>query len=416
MFIFAVSMGLLSFHALHSLELSAIDFSLSRRFYEDPAPQGMKETDPPVMIVPLYDQIPQDLFLESMKDVARHLKEAGAKIIVIPLPDRVRPNPRNLQVIHELALDSAIIFGVPAAMNTRMYFSNPAIEDRQTWWVQHPLYHRSNIHWGAITEVTGNFSRLTRFVPTGIRDDNTGDPVPEVIVLALKRYFDIPDNAELPLTPRRLYIGSFGFPIEHDGLTYVHNTTMNQRFVGMYVSLNPVNNSIMYFPATARSVTDTAAIRAAWQAYRGKIVFIDWYGNAGAYRYPSRGWVYTQIANSFINRSFVSVHNEWNALLITTLVILLSVISYTARNSFMVFLSIALSAGAVAISAWLFKSHNVIFEPVYVIVPILLCGFILPIAKTAGEKRMAEERAANLEAENRRLRDIQQSTSPGTHF
>jgi hypothetical protein len=82
----------------------------------------------------------------------------------------------------------------------------------------------------------------------------------------------------------------------------------------------------------------------------------------------------------------------------------------------MVFLSLVLTVAAVAISAWLFNSHNVLFEPVYIIVPILLCGSILPIVKTGGEKRIAEEKVRSLEEENRRLLDLQRSSPPETHI
>jgi hypothetical protein len=271
------------------------------------------------------------------------------------------------------------------------------------------------IPWGVMTENTRNFRRLMRFVPTGIRDYDKGNPVPDVLVLALKRFFDIPDNAELPVSSSRLNIGPFAFPIERDGLTYVRMQTTNRRIVEMYASLNPVSDSLTFFPASANRADDTAAIRAAWLAHKDKIVFIDWNGARG-YQYPTRAEMYFNIVSSFFNRSFVRVHNEWNILLVTTLVILLSVVSYTIRNGFMIFLSLGLTVAALAISAWLFNSHNVLFEPIYVIVPILLCGFVLPIAKIAGEKRIAEERLKSLEEENRRLLKLQRSTPPETHF
>jgi hypothetical protein len=277
------------------------------------------------------------------------------------------------------------------------------------------VFHRLEIPWGAITENTKSFGALTRFVPAGIRDYDTGDPVPDVIVVALKRYFDIPDNAELPVLSSRLQIGPYAFPLERDGLTYVRMRATDRHTAEMYASINLESDSLTYFPAYARRVNDTAAVQSAWRAHKGKIVFIDCNG-AGGFRFPTHGWAYSNIVSSFFNRSFVRVHNEWNILLVTTLVILLSVVSYTVRNGLMVFLSLGLTVAALAISAWLFNSHNVLFEPVYVIVPILLCGFILPIVKLAGEKRIAEERAKSLEEENRRLRDLQRPAPPEAHF
>jgi hypothetical protein len=367
------------------------------------------------MFVPFYEQIPHELFLELVQDVTHRLKEAGAKVVIVPLPETTRPSARNLNSIRKLIGDSIVIFGVSARTTTRYFGPDPAPEDKYFWWVQHPLYNRVEMRWGAMTEYTKGLSQLSRFVPTGIRDEATGDPVPDVIILALKRYFDIPDNAGLPVSSSRLQIGSYAFPIERDGLTYTRFRWPKRRAVEMYASLNPMSDSLMYWPSGATRANDTAAVRSAWQAHKGKIVIIDW-NAAGSYRFPGLGLAYSNIVSSFFNRSFVKVHNEWNVLLVTTLVILLSVVSYTMRNGLMVFLSLVLSVAAVAISAWLFSTRNVLFEPVYIVVPILLCGFILPIVKIAGEKRIAEERAKSLEEENHRLRDLQRSSPPETRF
>ena len=415
MLIFAVSMGLLSFRGLRSLELQAIDVNFSRRSYFDMDAQTGDKIVPPVQIIPFYEQISQELFLKSVKDVTHRLKEAGAKVVIVPLADNLRATPNNLALIRELARDSIVIFGVFAGTNTYMFGPDPAPDDKQYWWVRHPLFHRIEIPWGVMSENAKSFGRLARFVPTGIRDYDTGALVPDVIVLALKRYFDIPDNAELPVSPSRLQIGPYAFPIERDGVTYLRLHFTNRRTAEIYGSLNPTSDSLTYFPTFAARSNDTTALRSAWMAHKGKIVLIDWNG-LGSYRFPTRGWVYAEIVGSFLNRSFVKVHNEWNVLLITTLVILLSVVSYTVRNGLMVFISFILAVAAVAISAWLFNSHNVLFEPIYVIVPILLCGTILPIAKTAGEKRIAEEKAKSLEEENRRLLELQRSAPPAPHF
>ena len=415
MLIFAVSMALLSFRALRPLELRANEFTFSSRFYIEMDTRPGKQMDVPVMVVPFYEQISQELFLKSVTEITRNLKKAGAKVVVVPLVGNLRPSPTNMGSIRELIRDSIVIFGVSEGVNIFMDGPEPSPDNKKNWWIHHPLYQRVQMPWGAMTEYTRSFSRLTRFIPMGMRDYDSGALVPDVIVLALKRYFDIPDYADLPASPSRLQIGPFAVPIERDGLSYCRIHFTNRRMVEMYASLNPVSYSLTFFPAYATRANDTAAIHAAWNAHKGKIVILDWVGS-GSFRYPSQGWAYANIVSSFFERSFVKVHNEWNVLLVTTLVILLSVVSYTVRNGIMVFLSLALAVAAVLISAWLFRSHNVLFEPVYVIVPILLCGVVLPIAKIAGEKRIAEERARSLEEENQRLHDLQRSGPPENRF
>ena len=415
MLIFAISLGLLSFRSLRSLELRAIDFTFSSRFISEMDAKAGKEADVPVRVVPFYVQISPERYLESVKEIAHRLKEAGAKVVIVPLPDNLSASPRNQNSIRELTRDSTVIFGFPAGMNTYNFGREHAPDDKQYWWVRHPLFHRLEIPWGAMTENTKSFSRLTRFVPTGIQDYDKGGPVPDVVVLALRRFFNIPDNAEIPVSSSRLQIGPYAFPIERDGLTYVRLRMTNRRMIEMFASLDPSSDSLIYFPSSASRANDTIAVRSAWQAHKGKIVIIDWTGTGG-FRYPTLGWVYGNIVSSFFNRSFVKVHNEWNVLLITTLVILLSVFSYTVRNGLTVFVSLLLAVASVAVSIWLFKTHDVLFEPIYILVPILLCGFILPIVKVSGEKRLAEEKVKSLEEENRRLVELQRSNPPGNHF
>jgi hypothetical protein len=413
MLIFALSMGLLSFRALRSLELRAVDFGFIRVPYPRSASQASGGVEAPVILLPFYESVSQELYLRSVGQITRRLKAVGAKVVLVQLPGDLRPSTPVFTSLQELVRDSIVIIGTSSV--SQSYFSNRGVEpdDKQYWWVQHPFFHRLDFPWGVMTENTKMFSRLTRFVPTGFRDEKTGEPVPDIIVLALKRFFDIPDKTELPVSPTRLQIGSYAFPLERDGVTYARLRQSVRPSVGLYASLTPGSDSLLYFPAVATKANDSTALQTAWGAYRGKIVIIDWFGPAG-YRYPTRGWVYAHLVSSFFDRSFVKVHNEWNVLLITTLVILLSAVSYVVRNGFMVFISFGMAAGTVAASTWLFNSHDVLFEPVYIIVPILLCGLILPLAKIAGEKRIAEERVKSLEEENRRLRDLQRSSIPGT--
>jgi hypothetical protein len=411
MLIFAVSMILLSTRALRPLDLKSVDLTLTRRF--ESHPKAAKEVEVPVLVLPIYEQISQELFLGVVKDAIHRLKKIGAKVVIIPLPEFMRLSPNLIRSVQEIARDSIAIFAVPGLTTREPYASENRPEDRKRWWVDHPLHHRVDIPWAVMTDATQNFGLLMRFVPTGFRDSDKGDPVPDVAVLALKRFYDIPDNAELPTSSSRVQIGTNTFPIERDGLSYVKYRTSNRRWVEIYATFATGTDSLAYYSAWAKDPKNMKSLDTAWQSYKGKIVIIDWVGAAG-YRFPSDGWTYAQILNAFFTRSFLKVHNEWNVLLITTLVILFSVLSYTIRNGLMVFISLLLAAASVAVSVWLFDSYDILFEPVYIVAPILLCGFILPIVKVSGEKRLAEERIKSLEEENRRLINLHRPPSPGS--
>lgn len=414
MLIFAVSMGLLSIRGLRSLELRSVDFFPSRNY--GPYSKYLKETDIPVALLPIYGEISQDLYLDIVRDAVRHLKKAGARVVIVPLPDYVQPTEKITKTIQQIVHDSIVVFGVSGPMSSQLRFdTEPTLEDRNNWWVRHPLIHRVDIPWGVMSQYTRNLSILTRFVPTGFRDFDTGEPVPDVALLAMKRYVDIPDKAEVQVLSSRVPIGPYAFQVERNGISYVRHRSTQKRWIEIFPSFQPALDSIAYFPARDTRQPRGVAIDSAWQAHRGKIVFID-YGGSTGYRYPSPAFAYMRIFDALFSRSFVRVHNEWNVLLITTLVILLSVFSYTVRNGLMVFVSLVLAIASVVVSIWLFRTHNILFEPIYVAVPILLCGFILPIVKVSGEKRLAEEKVKSLEEENRRLVELQHFTPPGNHF
>jgi hypothetical protein len=210
--------------------------------------------------------------------------------------------------------------------------------------------------------------------------------VQDVSVLALRRYFDIPDDADIQPYASRLQIGPFVIPLARDGIAYVKQAFRQKTQSLMIAGFDHLSDSVHYFADWTVGKPSDEPLENIWAKHRGKIVVLDAYGIRPA-RFQPLSWSYLQVFGSFFQRSFLSVRSDWNVLLITTFVILLSVFSYTMRNGLTVLLSIALIIGMMLISIWLLDAHNVVFDPIYVLVPLLMCGFILPIVKTSGEKR-----------------------------
>jgi hypothetical protein len=259
------------------------------------------------------------------------------------------------------------------------------------------------------------FSRLVRFIPSGFREGRTGTPVPDVAILALRRYFDIPDDADIQPYASRLQIGSFAVPIAKDGISYLRNAFWPKTQSVIVATFEQLSDSIRYYAEWSSGKPSDEPLEKLWAKHQGKIVMLDWYG-IRQYQFPSYGWTYMQVFGSVFQRSFLTVHHEWNVLLITTLVIFLSVFSYAMRNGLTVLLSLALVVATIAVSIWLIDTQNVIFDPIYVLLPTLLCGFILPIVKTSGEKKIAEATIKSLEEENKRLLELQRRSTQGPHF
>lgn len=373
----------------------------------------MKTTEFPYRILPIYGpQIGQEQYFRIVRQLVHRLNVAGAKVVIVPIPNFFLLSPKSNKIVQEIADDSIVVFGVPGVFNSVLPWERDLrIENKNAWWAKHPFFNRVKVPWGVMSTSIKDFSPLIRFVPVGFRENDTGEPVSDVATVALKRYVGIADAEPLALSRSRLLVGPLGIQIGTDGISYIRVAHNLNRQSEISVSLNLATDSLEYYPAWDQSRQNTLSPQEAWLNHKGSIVMIDWAG-AQQHQYVSYGWIYLQIFGSVFNGSFLSVHNEWNVLLITTLVVLLSVFSYTFRNSLTIFVSFVLIAASIFVSGWLFINHNVIFEPIYVIVPIVLCALFLPLVKMAGEKRIAEEKVKSLEEENRRLLDLQRSAPP----
>lgn len=413
MLIFAVSMGIWGFRALRSYELKTQSTYLP--FRQFPHWRYYKEIEMPFLSVPVYGLISEEAYLEIAQDAVHRLKKGGAKVVIVPLPEFLPPSPRAKKAIENILKDGIAVLGVQNPV-TGIYsrFGGP-FDLRSLWWVEHPLHNQREIPWGVISAHSEFTSPIVRFMPTGFREAKTGAPVPDVSVLALRRYFDIPDDADIQPYASRLQIGPFAIPLAKDGISYLRQAFRAKTQSFVVASFDYVADSIRYFADWNSASPAKEPLEKLWARHQGKIVMLDWYGIRPP-PYQSYAWLYMQVFGSVLQRSFLSVHSEWNVLLITTLVILLSVFSYTMRNGLTVLLAFALLVATVVVSVWLFDTHNVIFDPIYVLVPIVLCGLVLPIVKTSGEKKIAEAAIKSLEEENRRLLDLQHRSTHDPHF
>lgn len=408
MLIFAVSMICLSFRMLESLQDRALALGAYVRYGN--YYQSLKEIDLPYRVVPLYEaQTSPEQYFEFVLDVSHHLKAAGAKVAIAPVPEGFGPSPRIIKIIEDIVRDSLVVFGALIPRAPGQSREDRSIDDKAGWWVNHPFFRRQKVSWGVMTPDIGARSPLLRFVPVGFRESDAGEPVLDVATIALKRYFDIPEAEELPLLRSRYVVGPKSIQVGQDGVSLMRFTYRPVRFSELSAAFKFDTDSIQYFPDRDPYSGNKRALEDAWLAHKGKIVMIDWYGIRPS---PSISNLYLWVFADVFGQSFVTVHNEWNVLLITSLVVLLSVFSYTVRNGLMVFVSLVLSVTAIAVSILLFERYDVLFQPIYVVVPIVLCAIILPIVKVSGEKRIAEGRIKSLEEENRRLLDLQRSVSP----
>jgi len=410
MLVFALSVGLMSFRALRSLELRSFDIAVGLRIRWQSRPSEKVET--PVAPLPIWGYSSNEAYLRNVRQVVRSLKNAGAKVVVVPLPDNLVSVPRILGLLNAINSDSIAVFGsemrIRSPFPTRTSFT---FEERRTWWVRQPAFHRIEIPWGVSSVLTDPYSLLYRFVPDAFKDFETGERVPDIALQAIKRYLGYPDSLEIRISPSYVFFGTYTIPLERDGFAYVRYSPLPVYGGGVYATVVPEADSLVYFPAAWSGRLREKNLDNAWQFYKNKIVILDWSGLSQA-PFVSYDRTYAQIIHAILSRSYVKRYNDYDLLFILLFVSLLSVLSYKLRGLVTLGITFLLSLGILALSIWLFDRYSILFDPVYVLVPIVLCGVILPVVKLTEEKRVAEELIRSLEDEKKRLEDLVRNLPP----
>ncbi len=393
MLIFAFSVALFSFRSLRGLELKIAN--LGSPFRSKLAAKLQTKADAPAVPLSLWGQASHDVYLRHALAIVKNLKKAGAKVVVLPLPSDILPVPKILDLLDKLKKQGIVVFG--ATTSPSQYFSRSVsyLEDPKNWWVRQPALHRVSIPWGVLSMYTEPFAALYRFVPSQFRDFDTGEPVPDIALQALKRYLGYPDSLEIRHTPYYDSLGPHTIPLERDGFAYVKHSFHSSFDGGVFASLLPETDSLIFFPTRWSGKKEPINLDSSWAFYNGKIVVLDW-GNLSQFQFPSFGLIYAQIVNAILHKNFVDRYNDYDLFFIALVVISLSVVSYHFRGIITVLVSFVLGVGIVVLSIWLFDRYSILYDPVYVLVPIVLCGFILPIVRLAEEKRVLEEAGQEL--------------------
>ncbi|MBM4160282.1 MAG: hypothetical protein FJ217_04190 [Ignavibacteria bacterium] len=408
MLIFAISVGLMSFRALRTLELKTVNIALSLR-YGKSFGSAIPKRDVPVVPISLWGQISNDMYLRHALDIVKSLNKAGARVVVVPLPSDLIMVPRIVNLLDKISAEGISVF---SATTTTISPSFPRsasfLDNRKNWWVRHPALQRVDMVWGISSIRSEPFGVLYRFVPNEYRDFDSGALVPDVSLQALKRYLGLGDSFEIHHTPFYEFFDTYRIPLESDGFAYVKYSFNPSDDGSIYAFVQPETDSLAFFPIRRSGAGVRINLDSAWAFYRDKIVILDW-GALSQYQSPSLGWGYVQIIGAILTRSFVDRYNEYDLFFIMLAVVFLSVISFNYRGMVTLLLSLVLSLGIIALSLWLFDHHSILFDPVYILVPILLCAIVLPIVKLAEEKRMLLEQIRSLEEEKRRLEELRNS-------
>lgn len=407
MLIFSLSAAVMGLRLLHSVELSALNFPLDvRGMYQTPQTE---DPDFPFVLFSLWAPLPPAEYIRHAARIVDDLKKAEAKAVLVRLPVDMPWTPKVKEQIEKLRKGGIAVFG-QSLRGPSLFFqsSQRALDDPKNWWIRHPVFHHIDIFWGVLSARFEMFGTVYRFVPIQYRDYDRGGPVPDASLQLLKRQFGYPDDLEIQQGSYQVRFGPHRIPLASDGYAYVKQVPLPRPVVGVDAIISPEIDSLQYTVTTFRRNEKAPSLENAWRSYKNKIVILDWSGNS-PFSFPSTGQVYVQILNAIVTNSFVTRMDEWNLLLVFLAVAIMAGLGYATRGWVLFVGSILLSAGLIWFTRWLLDQHNILMEPTYILLPLLLSGVILPVVKLSGEKKIAEETVGELREELKRLEGLQRN-------
>ena len=146
MVIFIASSFISAFHGCEDWELKYVRFNRPAR------PLGYDQRESSHVGILWMEIMDGSLagYLEACALVARDLKKAGVKVVLVPVPEEMLFSKENQRLIEHIQTVGNVILG-SHPQTEQGPLSNPTSRRGIDWGVEHPFVHRVNITWAPST-------------------------------------------------------------------------------------------------------------------------------------------------------------------------------------------------------------------------------------------------------------------------
>jgi hypothetical protein len=399
-----VSVLVLTFHGLRSLELKYIDLIPERSFMHP----GTSEADPPVREFSLFSpQGSLEQYFRNVLEITAKLKKAGARVVIVPVPSTTTLDPKIQDLVRSIAAYGNVVFGdALKAFPVFQSVTEKELDAQDNWWTEHPMENLLQMSWGVSSARVNSAATLFRFVPNQYREFKKGYTVPDVAICAVKKFAAIPDNGLITQHLNTVAVGSYRIPVWEDGFAYVKASIGSYLDDPIYAFVGPKKDSLTYggqwVDGKEQPVTDST-----WATLSGKIVVINWpfMRTEAEWRWIGYGRVYTQLIAAILMNRFVHRYNEWDLALVFLIIMLASALVLSVRTPLAVITMIATAGLILYIAVWLFESHDILYDPTYVLFALVLSTLVLPVAKVSHERGYYKKQLENVEEHNASLEE-----------
>ncbi len=403
--ILVVSVLVLTFRLLGPFELRYVDL----------APPRLSQIDSPVRVLALIstEDSPATYFRYVLEIVGR-LKKVGVRVVVVPIPPATQYVPEIQTLLRKIAAYDNVVFGDQLkSASPYQDLTDKELDNPENWWTSHPMNHLVPMFWGVSSVRVSRMSSLLRIVPNQYRESMKGYFVPDVALQTVKKFAGYPDSAVIAHHFGTVSMGSYRIPVWEDGFAYLKTSTM-LHFAPFYAYVGPATDSVRYGGQWSHGkelpVTDST-----WEAMAGKIVIINWPHLSSRINWRLIGYAgaYEQVINAILTNTFVHRYDQWNLAVVFLAVVLAGALLFAVRTWLAVVLLLVSILIVLFVSLWLFRAHDIIFDPVYLLFTIALCVTILPVAKVSHEKEYYRKQLIESKEEIAGLEEqLRKSSSP----
>jgi hypothetical protein len=177
-------------------------------------------------------------YLEAMLQTCAKLHEAGAKVVVVPLPNNLVYSESRAKLIRQISGFGNVIFAVtPEAKGVESEFL-----------VDHPMENKVPIRWGVISAEpfpTWWWSAY-KYYPVAYRDADTRLHVPDVAMIVVQQFFNDRIGPEPLVTGRTLVMGNYQTGLFNDKSALIlHRMNLFQTF-DFYASAGENSDTVQF--------------------------------------------------------------------------------------------------------------------------------------------------------------------------
>ncbi|MGB2867249.1 MAG: PP2C family protein-serine/threonine phosphatase [Bacteroidota bacterium] len=351
-------------------------------------------------------------YLQRCHEVAVFLRKAGAKAVLVPLPNNLSVTENVRRLILALNETGVVIFG--------QWLQGTQFQ------TTHPLFRRAKLRWGAITAIRRFAEGPQSFVPYRVREAYDDSPVPDVSLLVLAVEHGRIDTVVAREGTDAVEVEGHSVPTDENGNTMINYGAQGSWAGSMSAEVTERGNLVFSPPWTGtREEHERLEKRidsVAHALHNQKTVWIECYQmpKPELSQWYDEFQVYDGIIRMIITSQYMRRSDGWNPLLVMAMTVLVALMALRMRTVSASFAVGIFSTLMFIGSLWLCNAKNIYWPSTYPLATLVLGGGILVAVRRSHRREDDYERTiASLQvrsqamgSELRTAHDMQMSLMP----